>query len=152
MWRVACLYLVLASVACGPSLRQVHADTESFERCYTADHDPEATANTRKACWSAWLADHAETQPPERIKFAEERLQALESDPSTRPLPNAPPTPRPVFEHDYPPAAPGAYHTSGCDPLCHAGWSDCTNRCELRDDPCKTACENEFRICLSGCP
>lgn len=149
---MACLYLVLASAACGPTLRQVHADAEYYERCYAGDFDPNVTVEARTACWGAWLADHTSTQPPERIKFAEERLRTLESDGATRPLPDDPPTPNPVLEHEYPPAAPGAYHTSGCDPLCKAGWTDCTNRCEIRDKPCKTACESEFRICLSGCP
>ena len=139
-------------IACGPSLQQTHVDTESYERCYAADHDPAVSRGAREACWQHWLAEHASTQPPKRIKFAEKRLEALSAGGETRPLPDQEPAVRPLFEHEYPPASPGARQTSGCDPLCEQLWSDCTNRCEIRDVPCKTACESEFRVCLSGCP
>lgn len=149
-WVVS--YLVLASIACGPSLAQLHASDASYERCYAADFDPSVAASVREQCWSDWLEHHAEHQPPERISFAQARLRQLENETSARPLPHASPEPIPARDHEYPPAAPGSYRDSGCDPLCRSGWDECNRRCDLDNQLCKTACESEFRICNSGCP
>ncbi len=142
----------MASIACGPSLKQAHENTESYERCYAADYDPAVSPDTRRECWRHWLETHSKDQPPKRITFAQQRLQQLEADGSTRPLPNAMAEPVLELEHEYPPAPPGGYHTSGCDPLCNERWHECTNHCEQKDKSCKAACETEYRVCLEGCP
>ncbi|MEM7137154.1 MAG: hypothetical protein AAF500_11275 [Myxococcota bacterium] len=152
MTRLAFLYLVLGSFACGPSLQQSHVSTAQYEQCYASDYDPGVSSERRTQCWARWLAEYADGQPPERVEFAQERLRRLEADGSARPLPDAAPVPARSRDHEYPPPPPGAYHTSGCDPLCDAAWSECTSRCDLRDKPCKTGCESEFRICVEGCP
>ncbi len=152
MVRLVVPCCLLASIACGPGLKYARENTEYYERCYAADHDPSVSPDTRRECWSRWLETHSKDQPPERITFAEQRLQQLAVDDSTRPLPNALAEPVPKLEHEYPPAPPGKYHTSGCDPLCNDRWRECTNYCELRDKACKAACESEYRICLEGCP
>ncbi len=108
--------------------------------------------DTRRECWSRWLETHSKGQPPERITFAAERLQQLEADGATRSLPSAAPEPVPKLEHEYPPAPPGDYHTSGCNPLCNDRWHACTSHCEMKDKHCKAACESEHRVCLEGCP
>ncbi|MGB5809010.1 MAG: hypothetical protein WBG86_00695 [Polyangiales bacterium] len=146
------LYLVLASIACGPNLAQLHASDASYERCYAADFDPAQSSEARVRCWRDWLAHDAVNQPPERVDFAEERLHQLEAGASTRALPDNEPVPIAEQEHAYPPAAPGSYHTSGCDPLCREKWDACTRHCDADQKACKTACESEFRICTSGCP
>lgn len=152
MARLLVSFCFLASIACGPSLRVAHENTEYYERCYAADYDPSVSLDTRRECWSRWLEAHSKAQPPERITFAEQRLQELAADGSTRPLPDAAPAPVPELEHEYPPAPPGHYHTSGCNPLCNNRWHACTSHCELQDEPCKAACESEYRVCLEGCP
>ncbi|MDH3202043.1 MAG: hypothetical protein OEM15_14220 [Myxococcales bacterium] len=152
MIRLLILCCLLASIACGPSLKHAHENTQYYERCYAADHNPSVSSDTRRECWSRWLEAHSSNQPPERITFAEQRLQQLAADGSTRPLPDQEPEPVPELEHEYPPAPPGEYHTSGCNPLCNERWHACTSHCEQKHNTCKDACRTEYRVCLEGCP
>ena len=124
----------------------------AYERCYAADHDPTVDPGARRTCWADWLANDSEDQPIERVAYANQRLRELDGQAGVRVLPNDQPVPIPQRVHDYPPLPPGNYHTSGCDPVCEGRWRDCTNHCDLRDQPCKAACESEFRVCLDGCP
>lgn len=111
------------------------------------------TPEKRRACWSEWLEEWADGQPPENIRYAEMRLQQLSVDDSTRPLPSDDEAvPREPLEHEYPRPVPWIYQTSGCDPYCNDGWARCNSYCEMKDKSCAAACESEFRVCVDGCP
>ena len=110
------------------------------------------TPDQRRGCWSRWLEEQADNQPPERIRYAEMRLQQLAVDESTRPLPHQEPEPIPAREHEYPRAPPGEYHTAPCIPLCNDRWAGCNTYCDMKDKNCVAACESEFRVCVNGCP
>jgi hypothetical protein len=152
MARLLCSCCLLVSIACGPSLKQAQRSTEYYEQCYGADFDPSVTPDQRRGCWSRWLEEQADNQPPERIRYAEMRLQQLAVDGSTRPLPHQEPEPIPAREHEYPRAPPGEYHTAPCIPLCNDRWAGCNTYCDMKDKNCVAACESEFRVCVNGCP
>ncbi|KPK14205.1 MAG: hypothetical protein AMJ62_13650 [Myxococcales bacterium SG8_38] len=146
----ACVLLV--SIACGPSLKQAQRSEERYQGCFSGDYDPAVTPGQRSACWSGWLAHDAEDQPPERVAYAQKRLQQLASDGSTLPLPNPVPEPAPTREHEYPRPPPAVYPTSSCDPFCNDRWAACNSHCDMKDKSCAAACESEYRVCLGGCP
>lgn len=143
---------MLVSIACGSSLRQAQRSVERYEQCYGADYNPEVTLEQRKECWGNWLQSRVESDPPERIRYAEMRLVQLSVDGSTRPLPDPTPEPPPTYEHKYPRGPPAVYPTMACTPLCNDRWAECNTHCEMRDKSCKAACEAAYRICLEGCP
>jgi len=143
---------LLASIACGPSLKQAQRTLQEYERCYGSDYDPAITPEQRRTCWSGWLANHAKDQPPELVDYAETRLRQLSVDGSTLPLPDVEPEPAAKREHLYPRRPPTAYPTSSCDPLCDDHWATCNSYCELKDNSCAAACESEYRVCVGGCP
>jgi hypothetical protein len=143
---------LLASIACGPSLKQAQRSTERYEQCYGADYDPIVTLEQRRSCWRAWLRDRVENDPPERVRYAEMRLAQLTLDGGTRPLPDPMAEPPPIYEHEYPRSPPSEYPTSGCTPLCNDHWAQCTSHCEMKNKDCTMACEAAYRICEGGCP
>ncbi|MGD8318739.1 MAG: hypothetical protein PVH76_13390 [Myxococcales bacterium] len=143
---------LLASIACGPSLKQAQRSVERYEACYGADYDPKVTPGERRSCWSTWLSDCAKNQPPERIRHAQMRIDQLAIDGSTLPLPNAAPRPPAKREQRYPRRPPTGYPTSPCDPLCDTRWATCNGYCEVKDTSCAVACEGEYRVCVVGCP
>jgi len=75
-WVVS--WCALAMLACGPSLRRLHRSDVYFERCDAADLDVRVPVEERRACWQAWLANHAEAAPRERVGYARERHLHLE--------------------------------------------------------------------------
>ncbi|MBW1760170.1 MAG: hypothetical protein JRE45_04715 [Deltaproteobacteria bacterium] len=143
---------LLVSIACGPSLKQAQRSTDYYEQCYGADFDPSVTPAQRRSCWSHWLDEQAENQPPELVRYAEMRLGQLALDGSTRPLPSQEPEAISALEHEYPRSPPAEYHTPGCVPLCNDRWAGCNTYCEMKDKSCVAACESEFRVCVDGCP
>ena len=111
------------------------------------------TPEQRRDCWSRWLGEHSENQPPQRVRYAEMRLRYLAVDRPTRPLPTEDePEAIPSHEHEYPRAPPAEYHASSCNPLCNDWWASCNTHCEMKDKSCVAACESEFRVCVDGCP
>ncbi len=144
---------MLLSIACGPSLKQVQRSEQAYEQCYGADYDPAVSPNQRRACWANWLQARSSAEPPERVRYAEMRLEQLAIDSTTRPLPgDDAPEPLPAYEHEYPRPPPGEYQQSGCNPLCNDRWARCNGYCEMKDKTCVAACESEFRVCVDGCP
>ncbi len=144
---------MLLSIACGPSLKQAQIRDDAYEQCYGADYNPAVSTDQRRACWSSWLQSHAADETPERIRYAEMRLEQLTLDGATRLLPtDVAPSPPPTYEHEYPRAPPGEYQLSGCNPLCNDRWARCNSHCEMKDKTCVAACESEFRVCVDGCP
>lgn len=123
-----------------------------YEQCYGADYDPSVTLEARRACWTDWLRDRVETDPPERVRYAEMRLEQLGSDGTTRPIPDPTPEPPATYEHEYPRTPPSGYPTSGCTPLCNDRWAGCNTRCAMKDKDCTMACEAAYRTCTGGCP
>jgi hypothetical protein len=152
MARLVLALCLLLSIACGPSLKQAQRSTARYEQCYGADYDPSVTLERRQSCWSAWLHDRIETDPPERVRYAEMRLEQLSAGEPTRPIPDPEAEPRPTYEHKYPRSRPAAYPTSACTPLCGDHWADCNAHCKMKDKDCTVACEAAFRICIGGCP
>jgi hypothetical protein len=149
-WLLAsCLF---ASIACGPSLKQAQRSSARYEQCYGADFNPEVTLEQRERCWRDWLAEKAQGDPPERVRYAEMRLSQLARGEGTRPLPDPEAEPPPSYEHEYPRSPPAEYPTSGCTPLCNDGWAECNSHCEMKDEDCVMACEAAYRICIGGCP
>jgi hypothetical protein len=153
MLRWSLASALLLSIACGPSLRQAQRSVESYEQCYGADFNPEVSLERRQRCWSDWLQNRSEADPPERVRYAQMRLEQLAVDGSTRSLPtDDAPKPRPQYEHEYPRSVPGEYQQSGCNPLCADRWSVCNSGCTMKDKTCVAACESEYRVCVDGCP
>lgn len=146
---VSCLFV---SIACGPSLKQAQRSTERYEQCYGADYDPAVSIEQRRQCWSSWLDERVEDYPPERVRYAQMRLDQLSIDGATRPLPDPKLTPPATFEHQYPRSPPAEYPTSACTPLCNDHWAACNSHCVMKDKDCVMACEAAFRICIGGCP
>jgi hypothetical protein len=149
---VVLAFCLLASIACGPSLKQAQRSTERYEQCYGADYDPSIALEQRQECWRAWLRDRVDGEPPERVQYAETRLDQLSSDGSVKPLPNPSAEPPPIYEHEYPRSPPSIYPTSACTPLCNDGWAECNGHCVMKDKDCTVACEAAYRICIGGCP
>jgi hypothetical protein len=143
---------LLASIACGPSLKQAQRSIERYEQCYSADYDAAVTPDRRHDCWSRWLAECSKDQPLERVGYAEMRLQQLRIDGATKSLPSHPPEPIPMRTHDYERPPPTEHQTSSCDPLCNARWARCNDHCELNAKSCVAACKGEYRVCVDGCP
>ena len=106
----------------------------------------------RRACWNGWLRERIETDPEERVRYAEMRLRQLGVGESTRPLPHPVAEPRPAYEHQYPRSPPSVYPNSACTPLCNDHWADCNAHCPMKDKDCTVACEAAYRICIGGCP
>ena len=152
MARTVLTCWLIASLACGPSLQQAQASEERYEQCYGADYDPSVTLEQRQQCWRAWLDARVEGDPPERVRYAEMRLQQLAGDHSTRPLPNPTPSPPPTYVHEYPRSPPSVYPTSSCAPLCNDRWAECNSHCQMKDKDCVMACEAAYRVCIEGCP
>ena len=91
MVRVAVLVLLtLAFAGCGTSLRMVHQSNVYFERCHGADYDPTLRSSDRRACWAAWLEHYPEGQPPDRVDYALQRLEAIDQGNGAEPLPGVP--------------------------------------------------------------
>ena len=78
------------AIGCGPSLRRVQDSRIYFERCYAADFDARIPLAEKHACWTAWLEHYTEGQPPERARYARERLYAIEHGESVPRLPGLP--------------------------------------------------------------
>ena len=142
----------MASIACGSSLKQAQRSVERYEQCYGADYNPEIGLDQRRSCWSSWLQDRVESDPPERVRYAEMRLAQLSANGETRALPDPTPEPPPTYVHEYPRRVPGGYPTSACTPLCNDKWAECNTHCEMKDKDCAMACEAAYRICIGGCP
>jgi hypothetical protein len=65
----------------------VYQSNAYFERCHTADFDPEVSVEKRRKCWAKWLEHYTVGQPPERVQYARQRLHALERGETMDPLP-----------------------------------------------------------------
>ena len=143
---------MLVTLACGPSLKQSVEAEQRHYRCFSADYDPGVSSSARRACWEAWLAEHAEDQPVELVSFAEQRVAELAVDGSPQALPAPSGSPRPTYEHDFPISAPKNRLRTSCTPLCTQKWDTCVTRCQIRDKPCNTACEHAYTLCNGGCP
>lgn len=55
----------------------VHQSEAYFERCDAADRDPEVGDAHRLRCWEAWIDHQTEGQPPSKVRYARERIEAL---------------------------------------------------------------------------
>lgn len=80
----------VAALGCGPSLRRVQDSRVYFERCYAADFDARIPLAEKHACWTAWLEHYTTGQPPERARYARERLYQVEHGESVPRLPGMP--------------------------------------------------------------
>ena len=69
-----------------------HQSATFFERCHATDADPRATVAQRHACWTAWVDYYAQEQPPEQVRYAEGRCDALARGESLPPLPGLGPS------------------------------------------------------------
>lgn len=152
MDRLVLASCLLASIACGPSLKQAQRSIERYEQCYGADYDPTVALEQREECWRAWLSDRVEGDAPERVRYAKMRLAQLASNGSTRPLPDPVVDPPVTYAHEYPRSPPSVYPNSACTPLCNDHWAECNGRCDMKSKDCTAACEAEYRICIGGCP
>ena len=79
-----------AFIGCAPSLRIVHQSNTFFERCHSADYNPRVTNADRRQCWTRWLEHYTTGQSPDRLAFARDRLNAIESGEPVRPMPGMP--------------------------------------------------------------
>ncbi len=77
-------------MGCGPSLRRVQQSRVYFERCYAADFDATVPLAEKHACWSAWLEHYTRGQERERLRYANERVFAIEHGESVPRLPGLP--------------------------------------------------------------
>jgi hypothetical protein len=68
----------------------VHQSNAYFERCHSADYDPQIQSDLRQACWEAWLEHYTNGQPPEKVEYARRRVRALEEGITVPPLPGLP--------------------------------------------------------------
>lgn len=80
----------LIAIGCGTSLRRVQDSRVYFERCYAADFDARIPLAEKHACWTAWLEHYTDGQPPERARYARERVYAIEHGESVPRLPGIP--------------------------------------------------------------
>lgn len=81
---------VLVSSGCAASLRGAHQSAAYFERCHGADFDGAVTLQDKQLCWSAWIEHYSDGQPPHRIRYAEDRRDALRRGETLPPLPGVP--------------------------------------------------------------
>jgi hypothetical protein len=63
-----------------------HESTSYFERCYATDLEERASIEDKRLCWAAWLEHYTTGQPPDRVRYAEDRLAALARGESQPPL------------------------------------------------------------------
>jgi hypothetical protein len=155
------------ALACGPSLRMIHESDSYFERCFSADVDPEIDVETRHACWAQWLEHYTPGQPPDRVSYARSRLRALEAGEVAPSLPDpdgAQPNPQATDSETLDPSGPDAPEvragyrappvmsvTTACDPICLNGWEACIPGCDDRTRDCRSACLARFRSCQAAC-
>lgn len=153
----------MTAVGCGPSLRRVQDSRVYFERCYAADFDARIPLAEKHACWTAWLEHYTGGQPPERARYARERIYAIEHGESVPRLPGLPeatigpqtvtpvtasseeapaadpPPPENVDVQDMPRPRP---RTRRAPPLPRTSNQECAAR----------ACVEPWRACVDRCP
>ncbi|MGE0787518.1 MAG: hypothetical protein AB7S26_17725 [Sandaracinaceae bacterium] len=137
-----------------------------FERCYAADFDALIPPAQKHACWSAWLEHYTAGLPQDRVRYARERVAAIEHGevvPRMRGLeepesasdvsgvapsfasanePEDDPNPRPL-----PHTASPACAARACEPH----YRRCLGRCDIPSQECSAACEVELQACARGC-
>lgn len=158
----------LASVAsgCGPSLRGVAQGRVYFERCYAADFDARIPVAEKHACWTAWNEHYTRGQPHERIRYAADRLQAIERGESVEGLPGLPDSPigrasAPITvsqsadvepDPEVAPAPPPA-SVDAEEPETPARRRHPPRLPRASNEECaSTACEARWRVCAEACP
>lgn len=92
--------LALLSAGCGPSVRALHESNMHFEHCYSLDLKEEETDTERTGCWRNWRKHHAQQQRRDKVRYADERLLALERGLPGPRLPPAPATEIPALPHE----------------------------------------------------
>lgn len=74
--------LGIAATACGPNYRTAYDGDSMFERCQSADRDEAAANEDRAQCWYQYVQGYSQAQTPERVQFANRRLNELRSAPA----------------------------------------------------------------------
>ncbi|NOY89949.1 MAG: hypothetical protein GXP55_01980 [Deltaproteobacteria bacterium] len=156
-----------------------HQSATFFERCHATDADPRATLDQRQACWTGWLAHYAEDQPPERVRYAETRCDALARGESLPPLPGLGPAVDETYAASYlalsvethgqeTQAGPSAGDAGASAQSADAGAATaphedrtmapptggttaCSSFCVPRWGACVRRCDQEGRGCIGAC-
>lgn len=80
---------ILCAFGCGASPRVLQQSSVYYERCRSAELNPDRTVDERRECWVAWLKYYANDQPIERKAYAQERRIALAHGETVTPLPDS---------------------------------------------------------------
>jgi hypothetical protein len=65
-------------VMCGPSLRRTQQSDNAFILCFDLDARQSATTEEKTACWQTWIDKYVYNQFDDKIRHAEDRLNALQ--------------------------------------------------------------------------
>ncbi len=141
---------------CGPNVQLVYEGNVRFEHCYRLDLDPTIAPSHRKACWKDYLDRHTYAQSGDRLGYARQRLNELETDQKSMltlefdagsvGAPRADTVPMPSSIHAAPP--PKAPELPAPPPSQAAAKkseppieSECSDACEGRWNSCSSSCE-----------
>src|SRR5690554_6805281 len=75
---VAFVFLVVAILGCGASLRFEDQSAAYFEYCHAAERDPRLGDEAKIACWEAFLESWAMESDKRRMFHAQRRIAALQ--------------------------------------------------------------------------
>ncbi len=149
--------LVVAIVACGPSVRRTYQSDNAFERCFDMDFNPGASIDEKQRCWLIWKQKYVYNQPKDKRKYADLRIEELEKGVSM-PAPPGPPgafDQRPVPNTDTGQEVHAVADTD-CTFSCKDALSSCLDVCGLSTDSepsdnCTGACSAGYLTCFSNC-
>ncbi len=150
------LAISVVQAGCGPSLRRTYQSDNAFATCFAADYEPSVDAGEKKACWRSWLDGHVYNQPPDKIAYAELRLEELEEGVSI-PGPPGPPGrfhERPELPQGQPAAPAGEEAADDCEEICRSTLESCEALCDTDGEKaqrCMDACAAGYAGCRKSC-
>lgn len=152
--------LVVAIVACGPSIRRTYQSDNAFERCFEMDFNPGASVEDKQQCWSKWKRKYVYNQQADKVRYADMRIEELANGVSI-PAPPGPPgafDKRPLPDTD---VDTESNSDDSCGIACKDVLSSCLDICQAPDTDtdtdfksqsnCTHACSAGYQTCLSNC-
>ncbi|GAC1352291.1 MAG: hypothetical protein NVSMB1_13710 [Polyangiales bacterium] len=166
-----------AQTGCGPGIRTIVEGDMRFEHCYRIDEDERTAVADKKTCWDDWTVNHTSGQDPSRVKYANDRLHAIDASTRAPALPSpggsastniaamiGAPLPASIY-HAPPSIAAKVKKPFAEEPSTTAGipanWLVCGDACAKSFHtcsppcagalPCMKACDAHFQACMRTC-
>ena len=161
-------------MACGPSFQAVYECDVRFEHCYALEQR-DASKDSMKECWRAWLRGYTYGQSRDRVEYAAARYAQLSLGPSLASEegegagpPRRPPivaSPVPTNAFAPPPRLAvsvqpdGGALSSSQEAMLRAPGAECSDGCSSRWTRCREGCKDQgcddcdttYRACMPAC-